>query len=401
VEYIVEADRFWPPVGESSLGVRDGIMVPPSDLDDPDVLSVDAQHSVVTPGWINAHAHLELSGARDIEFNGNFADWIWDVLEFKLSLDPEEILDHYRQGCRELVESGVARVVDHCDRTDLALDALSDVAPDVVLLKELIAFDPASIEETQREARQFLERCGSERVRFGLAPHAPYSAHPDLYRWAEEEREDGAPMSSHFHEVREELEFAENDTGPLRDLLEERSGTGVEIPYDGERPIPYLHRNDDIKEPLFGIHLNYLNDEDLRWLETETIRPVFCPKSYSYFRHETLPVEDWMERSLPFALGTDSRASNSSLDMLSELRRLSELTDEPDPEDVLRALTSVPANVIGVPDRGVLAPGTPADLSVFDVPSGELEDLAAGRAEARAVMVDGRLQWSAADSNNP
>lgn len=393
MEYLLDADDFWPPVEGSSLGVRNGVLVPSSDLTDPEVISFEADHSVVTPGWINAHAHLELSGARDIGFNGNFADWIRDVLEFKLSLEPDDIREHFRDGCRELVKSGVARVVDHCDRTDLVLGELDEVAPDIVLLKELIAFDSESIRETQEEAQSFLKQSESEEVMTGLAPHAPYSVHPELYRWAEDELEGGIPMSSHFHEVPEEIDFAENDSGPLRSLLEERSGSSVDVPYDGERPIPFLSRNDDIKGSLFGVHLNYLNDEDLRWLETEVIRPVFCPKSYSYFRHETLPVEDWIERSLPFALGTDSRASNESLDMLAELERLNELTSQPDPGDVLRSLTAVPANVLGIPDRGVLAPGTPADLSIFNVPSGRLEDLAAGRAEARAVMIDGQIRW--------
>ncbi len=395
MEYLLETDEFWPPIEDSSLGIRDGILVSPSDLTDPEVISVEAEHSVVTPGWINAHAHLELSGARDIEFNGNFADWIWDVLDFKLSLKPEEIQSHYRDGCQELVESGVARVVDHCDRTDLALDVLDNVAPEVILLKELIAFDSGSIRETKKEARAFLKKTHSNErdVPSGLAPHAPYSAHPEVYRWAQRELRDGIPMSSHFHEVSEELDFSVNDSGPLRELLEERSGSSVDVPYDGERPIPYLSRNNDIKGSLFGIHLNYIDDEDLRWLETEVICPVFCPKSYSYFRHETLPIEDWHERSLPFALGTDSRASNESLNMLSELERLSELTDQPAPEEILQSLTSVPANVLGIPGRGVLAPGTPADLSIFDVPSGRLVDLAAGRAEARAVMIDGQIRW--------
>jgi cytosine/adenosine deaminase-related metal-dependent hydrolase len=393
MEYLLEADHFWPPVKDSSIGVRDGILVPPSNLTDPEMISVEAEHSVVTPGWINAHAHLELSGACDIEFNGNFADWIRDVLEYKMSLETKKIRKDFRDGCQELVESGVARVVDHCDRTDLVLDVLGDVALDVVLLKELIAFDSESIRETQKEARTFLERSDPKDVLSGLAPHAPYSAHPDIYRWAEEELDDGIPMSSHLHEVPEEIDFAEDYSGPLRSLLEERFGSSVDVPYDGERSIPYLLRNSDIKGSLFGVHLNYLNDEDLRWLENEVIRPVFCPKSYSYFRHETLPVEEWMERSLPFALGTDSRASNDSLDILSELRQLNELTNQPEPGDVLRSLTAVPANVLGIPDRGVLAPGTPADLSIFDVPSGRLEDLAAGQAEAKAVIVDGQFRW--------
>lgn len=394
MEYRIEADQFWPPVDADCVGVRDSVLVPPSDLSDPEVLSFRDEHLVVTPGWINSHAHLELSGARGIEFNGNFVDWIFDVLDFKTSLDDGTIREDFREGCADLVESGVARVVDHCDRTDLILEELDAVDPDVVPLKELIAFDGESIDREKEEAELFLEEAGRRDVPVGLAPHAPYSAHPELYRWADERLGENGVRSTHLHEVSEELEFAEEGSGGMMELLRERSGSGVESPYDGDRPIPYLTRGGYVKNTIFGVHLNYTSDEDLRWLEAGPVRPVFCPRSYSYFRHETLPIEDWVERSLAFGLGTDSRASNESLDMLAELRCLDELTDEVTPESVLRALTVVPANVLGAPGRGVLSPGTPADLSVFSVPDGNLEALSRGRAEARAVMVDGEVRWS-------
>ena len=35
-------------------------------------------------------------------------------------------------------------------------------------------------------------------------------------------------------------------------------------------------------------------------------------------------------------------------------------------EEAIRLMTSVPANVIGLRDRGVLAPGRPADVFLFD-----------------------------------
>lgn len=394
MEYRLEAETFWPSIDSGSLGIRDGVLVPPVKLDDPEIVEFESESTVVTPGWFNSHAHLELSGCGDIDYDGNFADWIRNVLEFKLSLSDDEIRNHFQSGCKELVTSGVAHVVDHCDRTDLILDELSEVDLNVLPFKELVAFSSDQVDESVREARGFLKEADSRELIHGLAPHAPYSAHPEVYEWSYQQVHDNATLSTHLHEVTEEIEFVEQASGPLMKLLEDRNGTREENPYDGNHPIPYFTRQDLFDEPLFGIHMNHLNEEDLRWLEVGEIRPVFCPKSYSYFGHETFPPEAWVERAIPFALGTDSLASNTSLDMLSELERLDELTDQLTETMILEGLTKVPANTLGVPDRGVLSWGTPADLSIFDVPSGRISDLAQGKATPLGVVIDGEFRWA-------
>jgi cytosine/adenosine deaminase-related metal-dependent hydrolase len=395
VEFLLEADTFWPPLPTEALGIKNGFLVPPERLEDPERISYNQGPTVVTPGWVNAHAHLELSGARGITYDDDFSEWIRDVLDFKLSLSDDQMVGDFRDGCRELLESGIVRVIDHCDRTDLLLDEAQDVPLDVIPFKELVAFDDESIDDAKQDVETFLDSVKTEDFKYGIAPHAPYSVHPKLFRWVKERLDAGVAISSHLHEVASEIEFAEDSTGLMLDLLRERSGNNtVEPPYDGTRPLPYLMRGDYLKKPTFCVHLNYLNNEDYRWLEASSIRPVFCPKSYDYFGHDTLPVEEWNDRNVSFALGTDSRASNDALDMLDELRKLDSLTDALGPEAILKALTSVPSEGLGMPDRGVLTWGTPADLSVFQVSGHGLADLARGEAEALSVWADGQPIWS-------
>jgi cytosine/adenosine deaminase-related metal-dependent hydrolase len=395
VGFLLEADTFWPSLPTEAIGIKDGFLVPPGRLDDPERISYDRGPTVVTPGWVNAHSHLELSGARGISYHDDFSEWIRDVLEFKIALPEEEMLEDFRDGCRDLLESGVVRVIDHCDRTDLLLEEAQDVPLDVILFKELVAFDDESIEDAKQDVNNFLESVEGEETPYGIAPHAPYSVHPKLFRWVKERLDPGTAISSHLHEVHSELEFAESGSGMMLDLLKERSGKkALNPPYEGTRPLPYFMRGDYLKKRAFCVHLNYLNEEDYRWLEASSIRPVFCPKSYDYFGHDTLPVEEWSDRNVSFALGTDSRASNDSLDMLDELRKLDSLTDELSPDTILKALTSVPSEGLGMPDRGVLTWGTPADLSVFEVSGHGIADLARGEAEAVSVWADGQPIWS-------
>lgn len=395
MSYRLQFDESWPSLDDDALGIKNGILVPPGSLDEPEELTFDATHTVVTPGWINAHAHLELTGVPEIEYDGNFLNWIYEILDFKRDVPEHSLIEDYRKGLSDLVASGVTRVVDHCDRTDLVTEFLPEVAPSVHLYKELIAFSNEQIEALKTEAADYLETLRGRGLDGGLAPHAPYSAHPEVYRWAARQVFSGRfGLSSHLHEVRAELEFTEDGDGIFLDLLEDRTRSHVDSPYDGGRPLPYLTQRDVFVEPCFGVHLNYTTDEDRRWLEASRICPVFCPKSYSYFNHRTLPVETWVERGQKFALGTDSMASNDSLDMLEELRRLDTLTGDIAADVILAALTTNPAEVLKQPGRGVLTWGTAADLAVFDVPSGDLGGLVRGRAEPLATVIEGEPVWS-------
>lgn len=395
-EYLINVDATWPELGDGGcVAVRDGAIVPPDRLESPLEIEFDASDAVLTPGWMNAHAHLELSGATDISYHGDFVDWIYDVLEFKLSREEEQIRSAFRSGCEELIESGVCRVFDHCDRTDWIVPEAESVAIDARVLKELIAFLPEQIEETLSEARSFLNRLSNSYVDGGLAPHAPYSAHPDLYGQARELVADaGGLFSTHLHETMEEMNFVTDSEGRFQDLLEDRTGSRRDSPYDG-RPLGDLSKEGLFDEPGLSVHMNYLTEDDHRWLEGQNCYPVFCPRSYDYFGHDTIPVREWDEREIPFCLGTDSRASNSGLNMLDELKKLHELAPGLSSDTIMKSLTVRPSRVMGEPDRGELTYGTPADLSIFEVPSGHLDDLARGQAEALAVFVDGDLKYRA------
>lgn len=393
MELLLKVDASWPP-GHSELGIKNGNLTQPENLESPLEVEFDEEHTIVTPAWINAHSHMELSACDPVEFTGNMTDWLQDVIQLKKSLDAQQIVNNYKQWANKLVASGTPRIVDHCDRTDLLFDAVQELPAEVWLCKELIGFSPDQVEEQKDVARSHLEALENRALGGGLAPHAPYSAHPDLYSYSgRQSQNQQLVVSTHLHEIKAELEFARSGDGPLRELLRQRGVEKFETPYEGS-PLTFLAKNGFFQVPMFGVHLNYLSDEDYRWLESSSVCPVFCPNSYFHFGHETLPVAQWFARGVDFALGTDSRCSNRELDMLSELRTLHQLAPEIQSPEILEALTVNPARVMGLPEAAVLTPGTPADISVFNVPAGELDALARGQAEAVAAFLQGECLWS-------
>jgi len=93
------------------------------------------------------------------------------------------------------------------------------------------------------------------------------------------------------------------------------------------------------------------------------------------------------------ALGTDSLASNSDLDLLEEARALHAIEPSFAPEELLRMMTLSGAHVLGLQDEfGSLEPGKQADLIVHRLPGadpvGELISQG-GRGTLQAVMSGG------------
>ena len=88
-------------------------------------------------------------------------------------------------------------------------------------------------------------------------------------------------------------------------------------------PLRHLIENRLISPECIVAHLNELDDRDLELLsrtEWRNLQIVHCPKSHRFLHHKRFPLEALMKRGLNICLGTDSLASNDSLDLFSEMR---------------------------------------------------------------------------------
>ena len=118
---------------------------------------------------------------------------------------------------------------------------------------------------------------------------------------------------------------------------------------------------------------------------------VWCPRSNLALFGRTAAVADLVARGR-VALGTDSRLSGSR-DLLQELRTARVVAGF---DDVTLAalVTSCAATLLGLADRGTLAPGQLADLVVLPK---SLELGQAARRDVRMVVVGGHVRYGDAD----
>lgn len=347
---------------------------------------------VATLGLVNAHAHLELSALRGVVPRGTpFPEWVlrfrdacrgWELVRWRASA---------ALGRRRLVQTGTTSVGDVVSRWSL-LGWIRRRALRVRVYAELLEPREGADRRRWEDLRPVLEYFQDA----GVAPHAPYSVTPWLYRtacmWA---REKGRPIMTHAAETHQELRILADGRGELARMLR---ALGAPLPFPRPpalRPIEYLGRLGVLGPTTNVVHANHLEDREIELLRAGRCTVTFCPGSHAWFGHRPHPLRRLLRAGVSVALGTDSWASNDDLDMRREMKLVREEYGV-DPWDVLAMATVHGAQAL-FPGQAVgrLREGWAADLTVFDArgvkPEGIAEWLVGFRPPVRAVIVGGRF----------
>lgn len=322
----------------------------------------DLPETILFPGLVNCHTHLELSGLPEpLPYPGTFTGWIEALARLKFQMGPKDTEEAIQQGIKELLAGGTTTVADHLSAT---------LSPELILnspLEGLIYIEVLGVEETRarkfyEEAKENAKKYGSDKkFRFVVTPHATYSLLPSVFADIIAHHEgEPHPLSIHVAESYDEHLLFKENTGPLYKFLEQMGEAPSAV---GETAVGYLERFDLLQENSMYIHGNYLNDEDIKTLQEYNVSVVHCPGSHTYFEHERFPLGLLLDSGVNVAFGTDSRASNASLSMFEQMRRMLDVYAELTPESVFKMATANGAKALQrEKEIGSLAPGKLANM---------------------------------------
>lgn len=276
-------------------------------------LTPSEAETVLAPGFVNAHAHLDLGAASGMPAPaGGFLPWVSSVMRRRESLDAAEVVAGVRRSASRLLATGTTTVLD-IDATGLALEALAHSAIRLISLRELIDGSPAEPDGRTRaamaEAREALEGVPGERRAAGLSPHGVHTVSDALLADLARVRA-GAPVAVHWAETAEETEWMLSGTGPFGQWLG---------PSPGVSGVERLSRAGLLDGALL-IHGNCPAPGELEQLSGRCGAVVHCPGSHLYFARAPFRLGELLAAGVDVALGTDSWASNADLDMRREVR---------------------------------------------------------------------------------
>jgi cytosine/adenosine deaminase-related metal-dependent hydrolase len=359
---------------------------------------VDLGEVVVLPGLINAHCHSDYTLMRgSILPARNFSQWVGRINSLKRSLTDEDYLRAMLIGFGELQKYGVTTVLDVVANPQI-FPFLPKPAIRAWFFLELIDVRPRPwIDENAFGSWLFFSDDRESLGGFGLSPHAPYTSSPELYKLTLEcSGKFGMPITTHVAESREEFEMFFDAKGDLYQFLK-KIGRRMDDCGIGS-PLRHIATNGLIDGNCIIAHLNEVDELDLKLLarpEWRTLQIVHCPKSHRFLHHNRFRLESLLEIGINVSLGTDSLASNDSLNLFSEMRTARKIYPFLTPENLLEMTTVCPARALRQEKSiGKIAPGYLADAISVPFRGGTKEACEAileNREPIEWMMVDGKI----------
>ena len=327
------------------------------------------ENSVLYPGFINTHVHLEFSANKTTLQYGSFMPWLDSVIENREELVGACDNAMMMQECQNMMKSGIT-TFGAISSFGTELEVCTQTPQKVIFFNELIGSNATTADMLYGD---FLERldaskkCSNEGIIPAIAIHSPYSVHPIVLKHAiNVAKTEQLPLSSHFLESQAERKWLESDTGEFLPFFQKFFNSSKSVTKIDE----FLGSFDDV--PTHFVHVVQANKEELQYLADKGHSIAHCPRSNRLLGCGRLPIENLIELNIPFSTATDGLSSNNSLNILDELRaglmlhhlgsleRLASL--------LISSITSNPAEIFSL-NSGKIEVGKDSDFVLINLPA--------------------------------
>jgi cytosine/adenosine deaminase-related metal-dependent hydrolase len=337
--------------------------------------SVERVRGVVFPGLVNAHTHVELSAYRGrVTGARGFVDWVDRFVALRAETSPEEEAEGITRGVAELEASCTAAVGD-VTNTLGAVHALARAGIAGCVFHEVFGVHREHVMKRVEGLKAELEeRVGpwpTWELSYAPAPHTLYTTHADAVRaLIESARSYGARTSVHLAEHAAERAAIEQGDGPMLGWLEKRA-RATAVPWPKVPLFEYAATVGALASHVLVVHLTDARQDELSRAASAGASVVFCPRSNLYIEGKLPPLVAARAAGVEAALGTDSLASNASLDVLAEARALRDRFPSVPAADLVRMATWNGARALGREDLGRIVKGAKPGIVAIDGDPGD------------------------------
>lgn len=330
------------------------------------------KNSVLMPGLINSHVHLEFSGNTTTLKYGNFYSWLNSVIKHR-----EDLIT---KANKKFISTKLDRMKKTGTTTIGAISSYSyDLEPCVqspintVFFSEVIGSKGDMIDTLFADFKDRLNMAKKHKSSTfipAIAIHSPYSVHPFLVRETLKlAREENLAVSSHFLESREEFEWLHRDEGLFVEFFKNFLGQTQAV----SKPMEFLNLFSNVKNLSFT-HCVEASDADLEKIKSLGASINHCVTSNRLLNNTKLDLSKLED--IPFTIGTDGLSSNNSLSMFDELRNALMAHFDKNVIDfskqLLKAATINGSRALGL-NKGAIIKDLDADMITFNLPD-EIED---------------------------
>ncbi len=348
----------------------------------PDAEFKNFPNSVLLPGIVNAHCHLDLGIFYDStrppdELDPEPIDFIQNLvstIDFKTDADPKLVMGGVQKGISRLIETGVTCVGDmtHFEGT---FKLLRETGLRAVVFPEILAGRGEAAQQSFEVALALAEKytdATHDRIRVGLGPYAPYLLSRNLLKViSRHAKETSIPLMIHAAESFAEMEFFFDSQGPIATEVFPSLGWKELPPEQKKTPISFLAEIGFFEAPTTVVGALHLSGQDYSLLARNLVKVVTCPTANRLMKHGALPFGKLTEHGVPMGIGTEGWQQRLGLNMWEEMRQLTKKGSDPLPSarEALKMATVGSSMALGLDHLiGTLEEGKKADFIVAHRP---------------------------------
>lgn len=346
----------------------------------PGTVIEDFSESVIMPGLVNCHSHLEITLMRGFldDVEADFYSWLMKLTKTRAEhLTENDVEIGALFGALEGVRAGVTCFGDIGRFGRAGFNALKTNGLRGVLFQET-EFSPnnkTAKDDFANLEEKFLRLKEGETalVKIGLSPHAPYTVSRKLFETiAEYAIAENVNITIHAAESQMEEDLMLRGEGFFAGFYEK---LGVEWNAPKISSIEYLSEIGVLKAKPLLAHCVKVSETDIDLIAESNSRIAHCSKSNAKFGHGIAPLEKFLERGATVGFGSDSVASNNTCDIFEEARfaalfarNLSSKKRFLNAREIIETATIGGAKALGMESEiGTLKIGKQADLIVVSL----------------------------------
>ncbi|MBL7932906.1 MAG: amidohydrolase family protein [Bacteroidia bacterium] len=329
-----------------------------------DKSQIERFEGILSPGFVNAHCHLELSHFKDkIPQKTGLPGFALEVVKQRGNFPAEFMEDAMSAADRGMWENGIVAVGDISNGSDSFKTKTSSKIHYHTFI-ELIGLNPKNADSIFEKGKEQLKMLWDLGLAGSLAPHAAYSTSKELiHKIAGFDQHNKSPFSIHNQESPEEAKFFMGEPNGFMKLYDFLNLDISWFKAPEMSSLKYYGGNLSEKNALL-VHNTFTNQSDINFVKHKNVIWCFCPCANKYIEN-TLPDFSIFEAE-NICIGTDSLASNLGLDLLEEINLIAEESNHFSMQQLLKAVTYNAARALGIEEKfGQLLPGKRPGLNLL------------------------------------
>lgn len=286
---------------------------------------------ILSPGFVNAHCHLELSHLKGmIPEHTGLVDFVFTVVTQR-HLPEEAIAEAITNAEAEMLANGIVAVGDICNNTSTLLQKQKGRMAYYNFIETSgwlpqVAF--ARFERSKEMYESFAsstDNCQLPTIncQLSIVPHAPYSVSNELWQLMQPLFK-GHTVTIHNQETAFEDDLFTSGTGDFIRMYQKMNlDNSFFLPTGKTSLQSYLPKMLTARQVLL-VHNTFTTEADMVYANSlhPHINWCLCPNANQYIENALPPIDLLRKQHCNIVLGTDSLASNHSLSILDEMKTI-------------------------------------------------------------------------------